>query len=162
MGVTERVDGNAGGKVEIALAVGRDQPNAFAPLEGEVDARKGRHQVRGHGRDPLLPRHVVSAVPFGPWQSARSNKMCRLSGRHDSYFIGPPVFGQQRTSQTKPRRGLGSFSTVHSGKEHVEAALTTLAPDSRHIVAFSLSSTTSRAADSSLKRRVLACVLGGG
>src|SRR5215472_5734064 len=62
----------------------------------------------------------------------------------------------EEITETKRRRGLGSFSPVHSGKEHVEAALTTLAPDSRHIVAFYLSSTTSRAADSSLKRRVLA------
>ena len=40
MGVAERVDGDAGGKIEIALAVGRDQPYAFAPLKGEVDTAK--------------------------------------------------------------------------------------------------------------------------
>src|SRR4029077_21093519 len=34
----------------IALAVGRDQPYAFAPLESEVDAREGRHQMRCHGQ----------------------------------------------------------------------------------------------------------------
>ena len=49
MRVAERVDRDAGGEIEIALAIGRDQPNAFAPLEGEVDARIGRQQMRGHG-----------------------------------------------------------------------------------------------------------------
>ena len=49
MGVSQRVDGNAGGKIEIAVAVGRDQPCAFAPLESEVDACIGRQQMRCHG-----------------------------------------------------------------------------------------------------------------
>ena len=48
MRVPQRVDGDAAGKIEIALAVGRDQPGPLAPLEGEVDARIGRQQVRGH------------------------------------------------------------------------------------------------------------------
>ena len=49
MSVTERVDGDAGGEIEIAFAVRGNQPYAFAPLEGEVDTRKGRHQMRCHG-----------------------------------------------------------------------------------------------------------------
>ena len=49
MGMPQRIDGDARAKIEIALAVGRDQPYAFAPLESEVDAREGRHQVRCHG-----------------------------------------------------------------------------------------------------------------
>ena len=36
----ERIDRDAGGEVQIAFAVGRDQPHAFAALEGEVDARE--------------------------------------------------------------------------------------------------------------------------
>jgi hypothetical protein len=47
--VAQRIDRHARAKIEIALAVGRDQPYAFAPLESEVDAREGRHQVRCHG-----------------------------------------------------------------------------------------------------------------
>ena len=42
MRVAERVDGNARGEVEIAIAVSRDQPSALAPLESEVDARISR------------------------------------------------------------------------------------------------------------------------
>src|SRR5262249_24950142 len=42
--VTERVDRNAAGKIEIALAVGADEPSAFAPLKGEVRTCVGRHQ----------------------------------------------------------------------------------------------------------------------
>ena len=42
MGMAERIDGDAGGEIEIALAVGREQPSALAPLESEVDARISR------------------------------------------------------------------------------------------------------------------------
>ena len=42
MGVAERVDRDAGGEIEIALAVGRDQPRALAALEREIDARVDR------------------------------------------------------------------------------------------------------------------------
>jgi len=49
VGVTQRVDGDAGGEIQIALAVGRHEPNAFAPLEGEVDTRESGHQMRCHG-----------------------------------------------------------------------------------------------------------------
>ena len=39
--MAERIDGNAGGKIEIALTLGREQPSALAPLESEIDARIG-------------------------------------------------------------------------------------------------------------------------
>ena len=42
MRMAERVDGDAGGEIEVALARGRDQPGALAPLESEVDARISR------------------------------------------------------------------------------------------------------------------------
>ena len=42
MRVPQRIDGDPGGEVEIALAVGRDEPNALAPLESKVRARIGR------------------------------------------------------------------------------------------------------------------------
>ena len=44
MRVAERVHGDAAGKIEVALAVGAEQPSALAPLEGEVGARIGRQQ----------------------------------------------------------------------------------------------------------------------
>ena len=40
--MAERVHGNAGREIQIAVAVGRGQPNALPPLEGEVNARVGR------------------------------------------------------------------------------------------------------------------------
>ena len=46
MRVPEHVDGNARGEVEVAVAVGRDQPGALAPLEDEVLARIGTHNGR--------------------------------------------------------------------------------------------------------------------
>ena len=50
MRVAERVDGDAGGEIEIALAVGGGEPGALAALEREVDAREGRQKMRGaHG-----------------------------------------------------------------------------------------------------------------
>ena len=42
MGMAERVDGDARGEIEVALAIGREQPSALAPLESEVDARVSR------------------------------------------------------------------------------------------------------------------------
>jgi hypothetical protein len=43
--VAERIDGDAGGKIEITIAVCRGEPNAFAPLKSEVYARESRHQM---------------------------------------------------------------------------------------------------------------------
>ena len=42
MRVAKRIDGDAGGEIEVALAFGREQPSALAPLESEVDARISR------------------------------------------------------------------------------------------------------------------------
>ena len=41
MRMAERIHGNAGGEIEIAVAVGRGQPDALAPLKSEVDPRVG-------------------------------------------------------------------------------------------------------------------------
>ena len=40
--MAERIDGDAGGEIEVALTLRREQPSALAPLESEVDARIGR------------------------------------------------------------------------------------------------------------------------
>ena len=42
MRVPQRIDRDAGGEVEIALAVGRDKPDALASLESKVCTRIGR------------------------------------------------------------------------------------------------------------------------
>jgi hypothetical protein len=47
--MAEHIDRDAGGKIEIAIALSRDQPRALTPLESKVDTRIGRQQVRGHG-----------------------------------------------------------------------------------------------------------------
>src|SRR5204863_7345375 len=44
--VAERVDRDARGEIEIAFTVCRHQPCALAPLEGEIDPRIGRQQMR--------------------------------------------------------------------------------------------------------------------
>ena len=53
MRVAQRIDRDAGGEIEIALAIGRDQPCAFAALETEIDPGENRKQMRrgavGHG-----------------------------------------------------------------------------------------------------------------
>ena len=46
MGMAEHIDRDAGREVEIALAVGRGQPGALAPLEGEVGTRISRQKMR--------------------------------------------------------------------------------------------------------------------
>ena len=50
MRVAEHIDRDAAAEIEIALAVRRNEPRALASLEGEVDARISRQQVRRHGR----------------------------------------------------------------------------------------------------------------
>ena len=80
------------------------------------------------------------------------NKMCRLSGRHDVHIL----LARGRPVNSLASRAIGGFvhALVHIGQEYVDAHGPTLAPDSRHIVVFCLSSTTSRAADSSSKALV--------
>ena len=46
MRVAERVHRHPRGEVEIAVAVGGDEPRALAALEREIDARIGRQQMR--------------------------------------------------------------------------------------------------------------------
>ena len=65
MRMAERVDRDARGEIEIALAVGRDQPSALAPLESEIDTRIGWQHMRSHG--PLTPARTLCR-----------NEMCRL------------------------------------------------------------------------------------
>jgi hypothetical protein len=45
MGVAERIDRDAGGEIEIALPIRRDQPNAFAPLKSEIGSGIGRQKM---------------------------------------------------------------------------------------------------------------------
>ena len=53
MRMAERIDRDAGGEIEIALAIGRDQPRALAALETEIDPGEYGKQMRrravGHG-----------------------------------------------------------------------------------------------------------------
>jgi len=46
MGMAQRVDRHARRKIEVTLAVGRHQPRTLAALEGKIDARVGRQQMR--------------------------------------------------------------------------------------------------------------------
>jgi hypothetical protein len=48
MRMTQRIDRDPGGEIEVALTLFGDQPDALAPLESEVDARIGRQEMRGH------------------------------------------------------------------------------------------------------------------
>ena len=54
MRVAQRIDGNAAGEIQIAIAVGGDQPGAFAALEHEVGARVGGHHRRRGTADGRL------------------------------------------------------------------------------------------------------------
>ena len=85
MCVAQSIDGDAGGEVEIALALSRDQPGALAPLESEVDARIGRQQVRAHDR------HLSSSV----WTYAQAcrapemNRAASAGGTCEHSIAGP-------------------------------------------------------------------------
>ena len=43
VGVAERIDGDARGKVEVAVAIRGDEPATFPALEDEILACVGRH-----------------------------------------------------------------------------------------------------------------------
>ena len=47
MRMAKRVHGDAGGKIEIALAVRRGQPAAFTMVERKVDPRERRKKMSG-------------------------------------------------------------------------------------------------------------------
>ena len=88
--------------------------------------------------------------------------MCRLPGRHATNILlpHPPLSTEaalpNRPTLARPASSKGdAFShqglefdsiIVHKGHEHVDALPATLAPESRHNVAFEASDTTSRAA----------------
>jgi hypothetical protein len=46
MGMAERIDRDAGGEIEIALAIGCDQPGALAARKAEIDPGEYRKQMR--------------------------------------------------------------------------------------------------------------------
>src|SRR5262249_28365376 len=77
--MSQRVHGDAGGKVQITFAIFGNEPYAFAPLEGEVDTREGPHQMRCHGtaREICAVMGAVSTTQFKrnvpPLRAARSN-----------------------------------------------------------------------------------------
>jgi hypothetical protein len=48
--MAERIDRDARGEIEVAVAVGRRQPDALAPLECEIDPRLCRQKMRIHDR----------------------------------------------------------------------------------------------------------------
>src|SRR6202051_4105462 len=76
------------------------------------------------------------------------------------YSISAPSFGQH--GKIRPAVRFTPPYHPHKDRNVWTRAVPTLAPDSRHIVAFLLSSTTSRAADSLLSSvRVSRCALGG-
>ena len=53
MAMAQRIHRDAAGEIEIALAIGRDQPRAFAALETEIDpgeyGKQMRRRALGHG-----------------------------------------------------------------------------------------------------------------
>src|SRR5215468_9806437 len=75
--MAERVDGDAGAEVEVALAVGGNEPAALPSVERQVDTGKNRKQMRGHGRTSCGRASLADA----------GNEMCRLSGRHSAIHI---------------------------------------------------------------------------
>src|SRR5262249_58960434 len=62
MGRAKSIDRHTGSKVEIAFAVGHEQPCSLAALKGQVDSRIGWQQVRSHeaARSNGRPRPALS------------------------------------------------------------------------------------------------------
>ena len=96
--MAERIDRDAGGEVEIALAIGGDQPDAFAALEGEVGPGENRKQMRL--RDGCRPwrswswrslkvgRAVSAHCAIASTTGMRKTKRAAFSGRHVRIILG--------------------------------------------------------------------------
>ena len=103
MRVAERIDRDARGEIEIALAVGRDQPGALAPLEGEVDPRIGRQQMRR----PVLAHR--------PCNNGWEMKCAASPGGTFGYFIAA-----QTACQHGSNRACDGLSGVARRAQHCE------------------------------------------
>ena len=112
--VPESVHGDAGGKVEVAFAVRRREPNAFASLKGEVHTRKRRHQMRCHGK----------ARVRGAAQSARQKRnVPPLRAARSAFYLRARI----RSTAEKRAPGLDlAPHHPHAGRKvwtHVERVL---------------------------------------
>ena len=116
--VAERVDGDAAGEIEIALAVVGDQPAALAPLEGQGRPRKGlvkrrtahymrlRNRQSGHRRQGgLLAR------------GAAKNQKAAQAAADRNHIV---VFGHEVNENVAQRSAASAFPALvhelHSGK----------------------------------------------
>ena len=117
MAVAERVDRDAAGEIEITLAVGGDQPAAFAALERQRRARKGVVKRRpGHQTTPTKPmRRLLGRAGDARRRPAETKKpsprtaqFAVISGFSDVMSTRrPPVPGRLR--QTLHRRKISQF-----------------------------------------------------
>ena len=137
MGMAERIHRHPGGKIEVAIAIGGDEPSALPALECQIDARVGGQQMRRAG-----PVH--GSILAG-------NEMCRLSRRHAEPFYcrAPPCQHAARRDGSALRSPVSAGAdseprAIRCGREATRGRNVwtrpdrTLAPDSRHIVAFRL------------------------
>ena len=139
MRVAERVDRDARGEVEVALTVLRDKPCALTPLEREIDPCIGRQQVRcpssAHVVYDKLAETKCAASPGGTeWYSiaARWPVNTVESGRE----CVPSAASVVRFTQVRRNMRRKVWTQTRSDSEGVDVTLRTLAPDSRHNVAF--------------------------
>jgi hypothetical protein len=63
MAMAQRIDRDARGEIQVALAIGGDQIGAFAPLESEFGTGIGRHDSGNH-RESVSVRSTRAIVIF--------------------------------------------------------------------------------------------------
>ena len=95
MAMAERVHGNAAGEIEIASAIGTDQPRALAALERKIGSCENGQQMRrrgcGHDGLPVDGWSGLIRSRCGDRSTVGSgNATCRLSGRHVRVILGAP------------------------------------------------------------------------
>ena len=78
--MTERVHRHPGSKIELTIAVRRDEPDPLPALEREIGARVGREQMR-----------CQSVTHRGRQRPNDQNEMCRLSKAAPGYSIAGPM-----------------------------------------------------------------------
>src|SRR5262249_35037848 len=147
MRVAERVHRHPRGEIEVALAVGRSEPSALAALEREIDARIGRQQMR-----------CLNATHHKPGGGQKRNVPPLRAARYGILLRYHPLSTRSEACSKRPRRPPQVLTRRTEAQIDVDACCKrdqnmwkqperTLAPDSRHIVAFRSESTTFRAAD---------------
>ena len=116
MAVAERIDGDAAGEVEIAIAAGFDQPDALALLESQRGARKGLVKRRTAHYLSLRAPHPgrpATARPEPPWPRGKIKKAA-----HAAAFEPISRFSAMKSTKRSASKPCEAMRLHQDGSRH--------------------------------------------